>query len=87
MSLQLFPRQLLSIIVSFDPIAFLHLATLMEHKLKTGYGAHIACLLSAGFIPALMFNGTLAFLANLLNFAITKHTSALTLQVKPRHKF
>lgn len=36
-----------------------------------------------GFQQLLLCNCLLAFFANLLNFLITKHTSALTLQVRP----
>jgi hypothetical protein len=36
-----------------------------------------------GFRQLLLCNCLLAFFANLLNFLVTKHTSALTLQVRP----
>ena len=48
---------------------------------KRGQGFH-AC---TGFYAALGANATVAFFANLCNFAITKHTSALTLQVNVTH--
>ena len=35
----------------------------------------------------LLFNSALAYFVNLTNFLVTKHTSALTLQVTTRHLF
>jgi len=39
------------------------------------------CFFFLGFWPLLFFNSFLAYFVNLTNFLVTKHTSALTLQV------
>ena len=38
------------------------------------------------FVPFLALNATTAYLVNLFNFQVTKHTSALTLQVRLVHQ-
>lgn len=37
----------------------------------------------AGFFGLLFLNSFMAYFTNLTNFLVTKHTSALTLQVRP----
>ena len=81
-----------SLLAYMSPLAMLWLIpTTMILEPESPAIAQTLMLKSNGFLFLISLSCTLAFFANLLNFLVTKHTSALTLQVcslpSPTHAF
>lgn len=66
-------------------VAFLLPATLLMEKNVVGFTIELARK-DIKLIWYLFFNSSMAYFVNLTNFLVTKHTSALTLQVKKKKK-